>query len=67
MNALTAAELAAFLGMTSSGVRNVISRKHIAPVGKRGKANLYDARTVIGHAGPRDRRAAGIASDSVGH
>ena len=67
MNALTATELAAFLGMTSSGVRNVISRKHIAPVGKRGRANLYDSRTVIRHAGARDRRAAGSASGSVGH
>ena len=67
MNTLTAAELAAFLGMTPSGVRNIVSRKHIAPIGKRGNANLYDARQVIRHAGPHDRLLAGTASDSVGH
>lgn len=67
MNTLTAAELAAFLGMTSSGVRNVISRKHIAPVGKRGKANLYRPSDVLRHAGARDRRLAGSAPESVGH
>lgn len=67
MNALTAAELAAFLGMTSSGVRNVISRKHITPIGKRGKANLYDSREVIRHAGAHDRRHAGSVPESVGH
>jgi len=64
---VTAAELAAFLGMSASGVRNVISRKHIAPIGKRGKANLYDSREVIRHAGARDRRLARTASESVGH
>ena len=67
MNALTAAELAAFLGMTASGVRNIVSRKHITPIGKRGKANLYDSREVIRHAGARDRRVAGATSGSVGH
>jgi hypothetical protein len=67
MNALTAAELAAFLGMTASGVRNVISRKRIAPIGKRGKANLYDSREVIRHAGAHDRLVAGTRSESVGH
>ena len=67
MNALTAAELAAFLGMTASGVRNVISRKRIAPVGKRGKANLYDSRQVIRHAGAHDRALAAATPECVGH
>ena len=67
MNALTATELAAFLGMTSSGVRNIVSRKHIAPIGKRGKANLYDPRQVIRHAGAHDRALAAATPESVGH
>jgi hypothetical protein len=64
---MTAAELAAFLGMTASGVRNVISRKRIPPIGKRGKANLYDSLEVIRHAGAHDRRVAGTKPESVGH
>jgi hypothetical protein len=67
VNALTVAELAVFLGMTTSGVRNIISRKRIAPIGKRGKANLYDSREVIRRAGAHDRRVAGTATESVGH
>jgi hypothetical protein len=58
MKPLTTAELAAFLGLTTSGLRNVISRKHVPPVGKIGRANLYNPRVVIDAAGPRDRRAA---------
>lgn len=64
---LTIAELAAFLGMTPSGLRNVISRKQIAAVGKRGKAKVYDPRDVIRHAGPHDRRSAGVCAEAVGH
>lgn len=56
MNRLTVAELAAFLGLTASGLRNVIHRKKIPPVGKRGKANLYDPAEVLRHAGRHDRR-----------
>ena len=67
MNALTATELAAFLGMTPSGVRNIISRKHVRPVDKRGKANLYDPRQVIRHAGAHDRALAAATPESVGH
>ena len=64
---LTVAELAAFLGMTPSGLRNVISRKQITAVGKRGKANLYRPSDVLRHAGARDRRLAGSVPESVGH
>ena len=64
---LTVAELAAFLGLTPSGLRNIISRKHIAAVGKRGKANLYDPAEVLRHAGSHDRRVTRSASGSVGH
>lgn len=64
---LTVAELAAFLGLTPSGLRNIISRKQIAPVGKRGKANVYDPAEVLRHAGVRDRRATRQTPESVGH
>lgn len=56
MNKLTAAELAAFLGITSSGVRQVIRRKQIAHVGMRGRAKLYDPDEVFRHTGVQDRR-----------
>lgn len=58
MNALTAAEIGAFLGITAAAVRQIVKRKRIQPVGKAGKANLYDAREVIRHAGSHDRRVA---------
>ena len=58
MNRLTTAELAAFLGITTSGLRNVIQRKAIQPVGKRGKAHLYDVAEVLRHTGAHDRRSA---------
>lgn len=57
MKGLTAAELAAFLGLTSASVRKIVSRKQIAPVGKIGKAHLYDTDEVLRHAGVHDRRA----------
>ena len=56
MNLLTAAEIAAFLGMTPAGVRSLIRNHKIAPVGKRGRANLYDARAAVDTLGPHDRR-----------
>lgn len=58
MRPLRADEIAAFLGMSASGVRNVISRRKIKPIGKVGKAHVYDPDVVIKAAGPRDRRAA---------
>lgn len=56
MRALTAAEIAAFLGITAAGVRQIVKRKKIAPVGQAGHAKLYDPREVIRHAGAHDRR-----------
>lgn len=56
MSRLTTAELAAFLGITAAGVRSLIRNHKIKPVGKRGKANEYDARTVIDKLGAHDRR-----------
>ena len=53
---LTVAEIAAFLGMSESGLRNVIQRRGIMAIGKRGRANLYDPREVIRHTGTRDRQ-----------
>lgn len=55
MSRLTAAELAAFLGLTAAGVRSLIRNHQIEPVGKRGKANEYDARQVIDTLGGHDR------------
>jgi hypothetical protein len=53
---LTVKELAAFLGMTESGVRQVIRRKGIE---RRGTghfgAALYQPRDVFRHTGTRDR------------
>lgn len=56
MSRLTTAELAVFLGITAAGVRSLIRNHHIEPVGKRGRANEYDARAVINTLGPHDRR-----------
>lgn len=57
MRPLTAAELGVFLGITAAAVRQIVKRKQIAPVGKDGKANLYNPREVLRHAGAHDRRA----------
>lgn len=56
MNRLTAAELAAFLGVTPSTVRSLIARHKIASVGKEGRAHLYDARAFVDTVGGHDRR-----------
>lgn len=53
---LTAAELAAYLGLTAAGVRSLIRNHSIPPTGKRGRANEYDARTVLDTLGVHDRR-----------
>lgn len=58
MNRLTAAELGAFLGITATSVRSIVKRKGIRPVGKVGKAHLYDVAEVLRHAGAHDRRSA---------
>ena len=68
MRALTAAELGAFLGITAAGVRQIVKRKRIESVGKVGKANTYDAREVLRHAGAHDRLTVVDASgDAVSH
>lgn len=55
MNHLSADEIAAFLGVTSSAVRQIVRRHGIQHQGKRGKAKLYDPREIIRHAGAHDR------------
>lgn len=55
MRLLTAAEIGAFLGMSSSGVRQIVRRNNIPARGKVGKAKLYDPLEVIRHAGAHDR------------
>lgn len=55
---LTVKELAAFLGITESGVRNIISRKQIARKGTGDhKAGLYAPADVLRHSGAEDRLA----------
>lgn len=56
MKRLTAAELAAFLGLTAAGVRSLLRNHRIGPVGKVGKANLYDVDAVLDTLGAHDRR-----------
>lgn len=56
MRLLTAAEIGAFLGITAAGVRQIVRRHRIDVAGKVGRANLYDPRDVIRHAGAHDRR-----------
>jgi hypothetical protein len=56
MSRLTVAEIAVFLGITAAGVRSLIRNHGIAPTGKRGRANEYDARAVVDTLGPHDRR-----------
>jgi DNA-binding transcriptional MerR regulator len=58
VNRLTAAELAAFLGISAAGVRQIVRRGNVPPKGKRGKAHLYDPADVLRHAGVHDRRSA---------
>lgn len=67
MNRLTAAELAVFLGLTAASVRSIVRRKGIAPTGKAGKANLYDPREVIRHAGAHDRRDVRKSDNGMQH
>ena len=56
MKRLTAAELAVFLGVTAAGVRSLVRNHGIRPVGKAGKANLYDVDAVLDTLGTHDRR-----------
>lgn len=53
---LTAAELAAFLGIAAATVRSLIHRHEIEPVGKEGRALLYHARSFVDTVGGHDRR-----------
>lgn len=56
MSLLTVKELAAFLGISESGVRQIVRRKAVQRRGTGDfKAALYDAREVLRHAGTNDR------------
>jgi transcriptional regulator with XRE-family HTH domain len=55
-HALTAAELAAYLGMTPSAVRQTVRRHRIPSAGKRGRAAVYDPQLVLQATKDRDRR-----------
>lgn len=67
MTDLTAAEIAAFLGITASGVRQIVRRNQITSRGKRGKAHVYDIRDVLRHAGVHDRRTTRAGPERVSH
>lgn len=54
---VTVAELAAFLGLSTSRVRHIIADAGIEPAGQRWKANLYRAGDVLRHTGSSDRLA----------
>jgi hypothetical protein len=54
---VTVAELAAYLGVTPSAVRQVVRRHGIQARGQRWKAKLYDPHDVLRHTGRRDRLA----------
>jgi hypothetical protein len=52
---VTVAELAAFLGLSTSRIRHVIAQHAVPAQGQRWKAKLYDPVEVLRHAGPHDR------------
>lgn len=52
---LTAAELAAYLGVTASAIRHLVRRHAIPSTGQRWKAKLYDPADVLRHTGHHDR------------
>lgn len=54
---LTAAEIAAFLGVTPGRVRQIVSKHAIPRRGRRGRAPTYDVREVVRHTGVTDRLA----------
>lgn len=53
--AATVVDIAAYLGVTPSRVRQIVARHGIEPTGRRWKAKLYDPREVFRHAGAHDR------------
>lgn len=53
---MTVAEIAAFLGMSPSGVRQVVRRHRIRSNGRHGRALTYSPAEVLLHAGAHDRQ-----------
>ena len=54
---LTAAEIAAWLGVSAGYVRRIIAEHGVEPIGKRGRMHLYRLDDVTRHAGFHDRLA----------
>jgi hypothetical protein len=54
---LTAAEIAAYLGVTPGRVRQLIVQHCVAATGRRGRASLYAVDDIVRHTGARDRVA----------
>lgn len=54
---VTAAEAAAFLGITPGAVRQIVSRNQIPAAGTEGRAKLYWMHDITRHAGTDDRLA----------
>ena len=64
---LTAAEIAAFIGVTPAAIRQVVHRHGIRPAGRgRHRAKLYRAQDVLQHTGTRDRLEPPLAVLSCG-
>lgn len=57
--AATVVDIAAYLGVTPSRVRQIVNEHGIKPTGQRWKAKLYDPRDVIRHA--RNTTSDGLA------
>ena len=64
---LTVAQLAAFLCVKPATVRKMASRDNIEPVGKDGRANLYDAKAFVLVVGVHDRSVARKRRRPVSH
>ena len=64
---LTVAQLAAFLCVKPATVRKMASRDKIEPVGKNGRANLYDAKAFVLAVGVHDRSVARKRRRPVSH
>lgn len=54
---ISAAEIAVFLGVSSSAVRQIVRRNGIEQASQRGRAKLYWMHEVVRHSGTHDRAA----------
>lgn len=64
---LTAAEIGAVLGVTSSAIRQAVRRHDLHHVGKEGRAKLYWTHEVGAAIGGHDRQALVKSSGPMSH